>query len=126
MSADASTYGGYLDAYTGFGMNNVELFGPGLFVPTYPTHGVQEAPQAETARRRRPHVCEICGREVRRPGVLEDHMNSHTGNKREWVYASESCLCEAAYSCPHCPQTFTTRSNRQRHVVNFHGGRGPR
>ncbi|CAE6497394.1 unnamed protein product [Rhizoctonia solani] len=33
--------------------------------------------------RRRPNVCDICGEEVRRPGLLEDHMNSHTGQQRE-------------------------------------------
>ncbi|KAG8728529.1 hypothetical protein FRC11_010868 [Ceratobasidium sp. 423] len=36
-----------------------------------------------TRRTRRPNVCDICGKEVRRPGVLEDHMNSHTGQRRE-------------------------------------------
>ncbi|CAE6455766.1 unnamed protein product, partial [Rhizoctonia solani] len=34
-----------------------------------------------TRRPRRPNTCDICGKEVRRPGVLEDHMNSHTGQR---------------------------------------------
>ncbi|CAE6445950.1 unnamed protein product [Rhizoctonia solani] len=34
-------------------------------------------------RTRRPNTCDICGKEVRRPGVLEDHINSHTGQRRE-------------------------------------------
>ncbi|KAH7323393.1 hypothetical protein B0J17DRAFT_633288 [Rhizoctonia solani] len=34
-----------------------------------------------TRRTRRPNTCDICGKEVRRPGVLEDHMNSHTGQR---------------------------------------------
>ncbi|CAE6404093.1 unnamed protein product [Rhizoctonia solani] len=60
-------------------------------------------------RTRRPSTCDICGKEVRRPGVLEDHMNSHTGQR--------------PYGCPRCPRVFTTKSNMQRHIGNFHGAR---
>ncbi|CAE7228877.1 unnamed protein product [Rhizoctonia solani] len=66
-------------------------------------------PQSPTGnhRSRRPNVCHICGKEVRRPGVLEDHVNSHTGHR--------------PHECPYCPRVFTTKSNMQRHVGNFHG-----
>ncbi|EUC58594.1 C2H2-type zinc-finger protein [Rhizoctonia solani AG-3 Rhs1AP] len=61
-----------------------------------------------TRRTRRQNICEICGKEVRRPGVLDDHMNSHTGHR--------------PHECSHCPRVFTTKSNMQRHITNFHGG----
>ncbi|CAE6445937.1 unnamed protein product, partial [Rhizoctonia solani] len=76
--------------------------------PSVNTLGLEPVSPGGTRRTRRPNTCDICGKEVRRPGVLEDHMNSHTGNR--------------PHVCPHCPRVFTTKSNRQRHIGNFHGG----
>jgi hypothetical protein len=54
---------------------------PNLAVSNRP-HASEIYPAASTRRTRRPNTCDICGKEVRRPGVLEDHINSHTGQRR--------------------------------------------
>ncbi|KAF8698377.1 hypothetical protein RHS03_07632, partial [Rhizoctonia solani] len=46
-------------------------------------HGSDPYNVGNSRRTRRPNMCGICGKEVRRPGVLEDHINSHTGQRRE-------------------------------------------
>ncbi|CAE7228865.1 unnamed protein product [Rhizoctonia solani] len=74
--------------------------------PSMPAGSEPQSPGGNH-RSRRPNVCHICGKEVRRPGVLEDHVNSHTGHR--------------PHECPYCPRVFTTKSNMQRHVGNFHG-----
>jgi hypothetical protein len=39
---------------------------------------------AQTGRRA-PVVCEICGLTLRRPGLLDDHLNTHLGLRRELI-----------------------------------------
>ncbi|KDN46671.1 hypothetical protein RSAG8_04051, partial [Rhizoctonia solani AG-8 WAC10335] len=76
-------------------------------LPSVQPLGSEPVSPGGTRRARRQNTCDICGKEVRRPGVLVDHMNSHTG--------------ERPHQCPHCTRVFTTRSNMQRHIGNFHG-----
>ncbi|KAF2364881.1 BTB/POZ domain [Trinorchestia longiramus] len=54
----------------------------------------------------RSFVCETCGRRFNQKHHLRHHNYTHTG--------------ERPYSCPHCEQTFTQTSSRNKHIKTIH------
>ncbi|KAF8598860.1 hypothetical protein BDV93DRAFT_512134 [Ceratobasidium sp. AG-I] len=68
-----------------------------------------EEPEAQStqlsyakARRR----CNLCKKEFRRRGALDEHYNTHTG--------------ERPHICPYCPASFAAKSNLSRHKKRRH------
>ncbi|GBP13534.1 Zinc finger protein 658 [Eumeta japonica] len=88
---------------------------------------------------RSPCMCEICGRVFQSFALLKDHTYIHTGEKpfkcelcpksfrmkqRLVAHRRVHAQVRASYSCGVCSKTFSTHSNRQRHMF-IHTGLKP-
>ncbi|KAF8598857.1 hypothetical protein BDV93DRAFT_560883 [Ceratobasidium sp. AG-I] len=72
-------------------------------------YSLPEKPEAEVVQRsyaKAPRRCNFCKKEFRRPGALNDHLNTHTG--------------ERPHICPYCPASFAAKSNLSRHKKTQH------
>ncbi|XP_018025595.1 longitudinals lacking protein, isoforms H/M/V isoform X1 [Hyalella azteca] len=54
----------------------------------------------------RSYLCQTCGRRFNQKHHLRHHTYTHTG--------------ERPYACPHCEQTFTQTSSRNKHIKTMH------
>ena len=53
--------------------------------------------------------CTYCGRIFKQNGLLQDHINTHTGKR--------------PYVCNHCDNTFTSKSAKYDHEQHVHMGK---
>lgn len=103
-------------------------------VEPYDMYGLSEPlqkPEIQEVKRsyaKARHRCGLCKRQFRRKGELDDHINTHTGNRRESLfkiiakfYVSDThSTVLLAHACPYCPVSFAARSNLWRHKKSLH------